>query len=155
MRLKEKGWEHIIDDSTYIFHKGSSSFSDERNELLIEHTEILKKKYPSYESEVNEFINSDVLKEIHSNIQYGIDSYGIENFDKKRELILVDSDFNDIYDKISENEIFVLNTNDNCIYKIIDNDFLKIKKLDYLSVKELCIQLAIDTVHFEFLNKKE
>ena len=155
MRLKEKGWEHIIDDSTYIFHKGSSSFSDERNELLIEHTEILKKKYPSYESEVNEFINSDVLKEIHSNIQYGIDSYGIENFDKKRELSLVDSDFNDIYDKISENEIFVLNTNDNCLYKIIDNDFLKIKKLDYLSVKELCIQLAIDTVHFEFLNKKE
>ena len=154
MRLKQKGWEHIIDDTTYIFHNNGSSFLNEKNELLIKHTEILKQKFPTYETEVNAFINSDILKEMQNNIEYGINNYKIEKYDKKRELYLIECDKIGKLNRIThfENEIFILNNHN--LYKLINGKLLKIKKLDNYSLDELLIKLSIDIVHYEYSNLK-
>lgn len=149
MRLKQRGWENVLDDSTYIFHNNGSSFLSERSELIIKHTEILKEKYPTYVTEVNEFVNSDLLKKMHNNIKYGIKHYELEKYDKKRELF-INYDINEIIKETNNNldtEKYILDLKNMCLYKIINAKLLKIKKLDNISCERLIIQLSIDIVH--------
>lgn len=149
MRLKQNGWEHVIDDSTYIFHNNGSSFLSERSELIIKHTKILEEKYPNYMTEVNEFVNSDLLKKMHNNIQYGITHYESEKLDKKRELF-IDYNVNEIIklaNNNSDTEKFILDLENMCLYKLMNGNPLKIKKLDNGYCESLIIQLSIDIVH--------
>ena len=151
MRLKQKGWENIIDDSTYIFHNSGSSFQGERNALMIKHIQILKEKYPTYVTEVNDFINSDILKKMQNNIKYGIKYCELEKYDKKRELFII-MNINEVPEEIksaSDTEKFVLDLKHKHLYKIINGNLFKIKELNHISCKQLIIQLSIDIVHYD------
>ncbi|WP_407423341.1 glycosyltransferase [Methanobrevibacter sp.] len=149
MRLKQKGWENIIDDTTYIFHNEGSSFQIEKYELMKRHMRILKEKYPTYVTEVNDFIYSDMLKEMQDNIRYGMEHHESERYDKKRELFIINN-IDEKYNEISrnpDNEQFILDLEDKSLYKIINGTLLKIKKSDNITCKGLVIQLSIDMVH--------
>lgn len=89
MRALNNGWKNIIDDTTYIFHKGSASFSDKKQELLNEHRKIIDKKYPDYKKRINHFLNSKELSQICDNVEKGLKNYKTENFDKKRILYVL------------------------------------------------------------------
>ncbi|HEY4282549.1 MAG TPA: glycosyltransferase, partial [Chthoniobacterales bacterium] len=58
MRARKRGWRHIIDDSLFIYHQGSSSFGEEKQALLKQNRETLDRIHPEYTGLVREFTNS-------------------------------------------------------------------------------------------------
>ncbi|MBT2763310.1 glycosyltransferase [Paenibacillus sp. ISL-20] len=67
-RVIEHGYKNVLDDHTFIYHKGSMSFQGEKLELLKKNLEILNDRYPYYERNVHDFIVNNPLKPIHDNI---------------------------------------------------------------------------------------
>jgi GT2 family glycosyltransferase len=68
MRARKAGWRHIIDDSLFIFHRGNSSFGEEKKSLLKEHREILDRLHPEYTGLVREFTNSTSINALRHRI---------------------------------------------------------------------------------------
>lgn len=71
-RALEKGYHHILCDDTFIFHKGSMSFKDEKQELINQNLNKLNNRYPYYSKMVQEFIVKNYLKRIQDNINFQI-----------------------------------------------------------------------------------
>ncbi|MFT8350523.1 glycosyltransferase [Clostridium saccharoperbutylacetonicum] len=71
-RALEKGYHHILCDDTFIFHKGSASFSDNKKEFIETNLKILFNRYPYYPKMIEKFIESNPLKDIHDNIKLQI-----------------------------------------------------------------------------------
>lgn len=74
MRAIKSGYVHVLDDATYIYHRGGASFTTEvkltkENEAL----RILDRLHPEYLPMVNRFVQVNPLKEIHSYIRLRID----------------------------------------------------------------------------------
>jgi GT2 family glycosyltransferase len=59
MRGLKAGWQHIIDDATYIFHHRSASFGEEKEALLQEAQQTLARLHPDYRELVREFLSSE------------------------------------------------------------------------------------------------
>jgi GT2 family glycosyltransferase len=74
MRAIENSWKNILDDSTYIYHKRSASFSSSKTELMEKNRAILDKKYPSYTKMVRDFIKDEKYAGIRSKIKDAITS---------------------------------------------------------------------------------
>jgi GT2 family glycosyltransferase len=81
MRALKKGYTHVLDDSTFIYHKGGASFTREVKMIKeLEALKILEKMHPEYLPIVNKFIRENPLKHIHHYIKLRI------NLEKKKEL---------------------------------------------------------------------
>lgn len=89
MRAIKKGWVNVIDDTTYIYHKRSASFSHKKEELIKSHRKIIDKKYPTYTEEVKRFTNSKELKTIQNNVKKGLACYDDLKLNKKRILYVM------------------------------------------------------------------
>ena len=61
LRARERGWVHILDDATFVYHAGQSSFSTSRAGRVRAAHRVLRRRYPSYLPEVAEFIRRDPL----------------------------------------------------------------------------------------------
>ena len=48
MRALQRGWDHVIDDRTIIYHKRSASFGDEKTKLVVSGREVMEQRYPEY-----------------------------------------------------------------------------------------------------------
>ena len=140
MRAKAKGWENIIDDATYIFHKKTSSFGNEKTELIKKNTKILIKKHPTYENEVNKFINSKKLNEMQQNIANRLLD---KNIPKKR-ILYVDKVKK--IDENTDNEEYLLCTDNNTLklYYLFDNCLFKIREWTSKTVDEVCFNIIIN-----------
>lgn len=68
LRGNEKGFFNIIDDATYIFHRGNMSFQEMRESLSEANTKILTGRFPHYEKKVAQFCQSNPLKRVHARI---------------------------------------------------------------------------------------
>lgn len=68
MRGLAKGWKHIVDDSTYVFHTRSASFGEEKAALATAGREVLEQRYPQYGALVREFVSSPKLLDAQSRI---------------------------------------------------------------------------------------
>ncbi|WP_308642529.1 glycosyltransferase [Paenibacillus nuruki] len=68
-RVIEHGYRNVIDDHTFIYHKGSMSFQGEKLNLLNKNLKILNERYPYYDKNVHDFIVRNPLKSIHNNVQ--------------------------------------------------------------------------------------
>ncbi|MDO8870920.1 MAG: glycosyltransferase [Methanobacteriaceae archaeon] len=89
MRALEKYWTNIIDESTYIYHKGGSSFSDAKKDLLKKNRAILDQKHPQYTRKVREFLKSDEYVTILERIKNALENENLENNNKKRILYVI------------------------------------------------------------------
>lgn len=139
MRAIDNGWENIIDDTTYIFHNATSSFGDEKKELSLKNSELLNKKHPSYEKEVNKFIYSEKLMEMQQNISNAI----LNDYDNKKRILYI-SELKKI-DVNEANENYLLHTNKTLIlYYIIDDYLFKIKEWAFESIDETCFNIIIN-----------
>ncbi|MDD3036340.1 glycosyltransferase [Bacteroides sp.] len=78
-RCLQAGYRHLLCDNTYIYHKGTQSFSQEKTELINSHLQILKERYPSCFANTELFIQQNPISEIQLNIRYGIDLYSKKN----------------------------------------------------------------------------
>lgn len=68
-RVIEHGYRNVLDDSTFIFHKGSMSFQGEKLTLLSKNLKTLNERYPYYDKNVHDFIVRNPLKSIQDNIK--------------------------------------------------------------------------------------
>lgn len=138
MRAKAKGWENIIDDSTYIFHNENSSFGDEKKKLIKRNAKLLIEKHPSYENEINKFINSKELNRMQQNIAMAIFD---ENIGKKRILHVSKVKKTD-YDY---KENYLLHIDENLtLYYVLDDCPLKIKEWSSKSIEEVYFNTIIN-----------
>lgn len=62
------GYRHVLCDDTYILHKESQSFKEDKHELLKEGAEILNKRYPKYIERLSNWIVLNPIKYIGENI---------------------------------------------------------------------------------------
>jgi len=67
-RCLDHGYCHLMCDNTYIFHKESQSFSEEKTKLQEIATQKLNERYPKYFSELNLWCQMKPLKYIADNI---------------------------------------------------------------------------------------
>lgn len=73
LRAKKDGYINLLDDQTYIYHKGGSSFTSEvANDLSNKGLDLLLKKHPDYLDKREQFIRMNPLKPIHTNIYFWI-----------------------------------------------------------------------------------
>jgi GT2 family glycosyltransferase/glycosyltransferase involved in cell wall biosynthesis len=83
MRAQEKGWKHLLDDSTFVFHKKAASFKDDKDQLIKAGRTVLDQRYPYYTKLVRDFVKSKGLvdcladaKRAFGNVDLSIDTEG-------------------------------------------------------------------------------
>lgn len=65
MRALHKGYHHKIAGNLFVYHKHGGSFaSQEKVALMKKNSIILKKRYPEYETLIQDFIRKDPLKQL-------------------------------------------------------------------------------------------
>ncbi len=74
-RVIEHGYKNVLDDRTFIFHKGSMSFQGEKLNLLKKNLKALNARYPYYEKNVHDFIVKNPLKPIQDNIHLRLSNH--------------------------------------------------------------------------------
>ena len=63
---KKSGFINILDDATYIYHRGGVSFTNEvKLQREAEALNIMEKLHPDYIANVQQFIRENPLKQIH------------------------------------------------------------------------------------------
>ncbi|MDD1681143.1 MAG: glycosyltransferase [Methanoregula sp.] len=68
LRAGKAGMTHHVCDTTFIYHRGMASFSDQAMRRLQEGIAALNARYPTYQEEVSRFIQHNPLREIQENI---------------------------------------------------------------------------------------
>jgi len=68
MRARLAGYVNILDDRTFIFHKGQMTFGSGRDAVIEAHTKILTERFPQYSVDVNAFCAQDPLCSLRSQI---------------------------------------------------------------------------------------
>lgn len=68
MRAGLKGWRHVIDDATYIYHVRSASFGDSKTELMEAGRKLIDTCYPSYSSQVRDAFSATSLFKAKDNV---------------------------------------------------------------------------------------
>ncbi len=61
------GYQNILDDRTFIYHKGEASFQGGKAKIIEKHLNIINERYPFYLKSIQNFITVNPLK-IHQNI---------------------------------------------------------------------------------------
>ncbi|MFW5961143.1 MAG: glycosyltransferase, partial [Desulfohalobiaceae bacterium] len=69
LRLRELGWRHVLDDSTYIYHKSHASFGAEKDVLAAENFSALTARYPEYKKLIRIFRTSRQINSIRERIR--------------------------------------------------------------------------------------
>lgn len=61
MRAMRKGWKHIIDDRTYVYHERGRSFGSDKIELMRQGAEIINERYPEYKEAIRIFKDGEKI----------------------------------------------------------------------------------------------
>jgi len=69
MRASQKGFVHLIDDSTFIFHKRTASFKETKDEILKESMSRLHGLHPEYKRLVSQWLKNDPLNDFRKHIE--------------------------------------------------------------------------------------
>jgi GT2 family glycosyltransferase/glycosyltransferase involved in cell wall biosynthesis len=68
MRAQKLGWNHTVDDATFVFHKRSASFGDEKKKLLEAARKTLDELHPEYTRLARSFVTSEDMKKVGRNV---------------------------------------------------------------------------------------
>jgi len=121
MRAINKGWKNIIDDSTYIFHKESASFSSHKEELKKRNSKTLLKLHPDYSIRVRAFLESIDLNFIETNVKNAINVVN-DDLNKKRILYVLHEDSRNLCGTGYTNLDLIKNLDDNFEIYILTSD---------------------------------
>ncbi|MBA3472887.1 MAG: glycosyltransferase [Rubrobacter sp.] len=69
MRAQKRGWNHVVDDATFIFHERMASFGGEKKEALKTGREMLDKLHPEYTKLARVFVSSEDMKRVGDNVR--------------------------------------------------------------------------------------
>jgi GT2 family glycosyltransferase len=71
LRASRQGWIHVLDDATFVYHKGGVSFTDDVKRAEVEkHLAVLDRLYPDYLSMVHQFLAENPLSYLHQHLQF-------------------------------------------------------------------------------------
>lgn len=62
LRAEKNGWKHVIACDVFVYHEGSVSFGDSKNERIEQAGKIINSLYPNYRANVQKFILNDELR---------------------------------------------------------------------------------------------
>ncbi|ASR45676.1 glycosyltransferase [Paenibacillus kribbensis] len=93
-RVIEHGYKNVLDDHTFIYHKGSMSFKGEKLALLNKNLKTLNARYPYYEKDVHDFIVKNPLKRVHENITIRLPHY-VDSYKTRGNILYVLHNFFD------------------------------------------------------------
>lgn len=68
-RAVDNGYLNVMCDDTYIYHKGSMSFKEDKAKLIEANSRVLREKHPNYFETVEQFVRKNPLRNIHENIR--------------------------------------------------------------------------------------
>lgn len=138
MRAKKNGWKNARNDSIFIYHKRSASFSlNKTSELKKEHKKILLKKHPTVFDEWNEFVKTKKLSKSVESIQNSIENFN-DNLIKPN-ILYVTNLFNNkpkfqIEETLSQKFNIFLLTIDHSklgLWAVHNNNFIFINKIKF------------------------
>jgi len=69
-RCFDVGYRHLLCDDTYIYHKESQSFSNEKFELRKNAEKILEERFPNYENLLKQWLGIRPIKYVGENIAF-------------------------------------------------------------------------------------
>lgn len=69
MRAQKLGWNHIVDDATYVFHERQASFGEEKTEILKSGRQALDRLHPDYTLLARAFVASEDMKKTRDNVR--------------------------------------------------------------------------------------
>jgi glycosyltransferase involved in cell wall biosynthesis len=67
-RARMAGYDNALCDDTYIYHKGSVSFNEDKYGISRKNEKIILSRYPDIISEVQKYMENEALAKIHLNI---------------------------------------------------------------------------------------
>src|SRR5205814_5924883 len=67
-RALARGWLHVADDATFIYHAGHRSFGASRAALQRRAQRALTRKHPRYMATIAEFMRVDPLKDVRARL---------------------------------------------------------------------------------------
>ncbi|PAX54331.1 glycosyltransferase [Brunnivagina elsteri] len=85
-RATKRGYFHIIDDATFVYHAGSKSFKAEKQKLIEDNSKVLARLHPRYFPEVHSLIQANPFKDIIDNIELQLK---IDNFKRLSPLCFI------------------------------------------------------------------
>ncbi len=68
-RGQAAGYVDIVDDATFVHHKGRMSFQDRTDALVAQHLKVLEAKHPGYGRRVQKFVQENPLRGVQQRIQ--------------------------------------------------------------------------------------
>lgn len=74
-RVTEYGYVNVLDDATFIYHRGSMSFKNDKESLIIRNSEVLRSKFPYYFDRVSSFLSSNSVLPLIENINKQLKAY--------------------------------------------------------------------------------
>jgi GT2 family glycosyltransferase/glycosyltransferase involved in cell wall biosynthesis len=69
MRALRRGWSHIVDDATLIYHVRSASFGEAKKNLIKRGRAVIDKRYPDYTYAIRIFISCERLKAVRERVR--------------------------------------------------------------------------------------
>lgn len=83
MRALKRGWKHVIDDKTWIYHERSASFGEAKKELIQAGRAIVDERYPEYTSLVKQSFSSKSILSMRARAKE-LYEVSIEDIDKPK-----------------------------------------------------------------------
>lgn len=71
-RAQNAGYIDVLDDATFVFHRGGVTFRRQQQELRTAHLKALGRKHPRYLWQVRSFIEQNRLAPIHRRVQVAL-----------------------------------------------------------------------------------
>lgn len=69
MRAQKRGWSHVVDDATYVFHERQASFGETKDEMVRAGRAALESLHPEYTQLARAFISSEDMKRVAENVR--------------------------------------------------------------------------------------
>ena len=67
-RAQAAGFHDVLDDSTFVLHKGGRSFAADAERLMADNLRVLEAKHPRYSPRIQQFVTGNPLREVHGRI---------------------------------------------------------------------------------------
>ena len=87
MRALKLGWNHVVDDATFVFHRRNASFGDERKEIFAAARAKLDALHPDYSLHARAFLTSADLKRVGENVSVAFE--GVKPGEVRRRVLFV------------------------------------------------------------------
>lgn len=140
-RCMDFGYKHLLCDSVIVYHKESQSFNEKKEQLINAHMTILRKRYPLYVKNTENWCSKFPIKDICDNVRIGI-----ENRDRSNILFLI-HDWSNVNSNVGGTTIHCLDLisrlrNDFNIHVLApENDVYKLHS--YFKDSEICNDVGL------------